>query len=151
MTEGVVGSNSGVSAWLISKLNRWTIYLRLDLLEAECGDIPLPDSATEVVDQRNQRTRSSENGLLSISSEIRTVSLSGSGLPATVMHPSFTTVVRFALLTVAVPAAFLFFSPFWNQVLVAETPDSNFGLYPFIATCFCVPCLSVWLEFWGRR
>lgn len=114
-------------------------------------DMQLRDSAPEVADHQDQKSPASENGPLWTSSAIWTIGLLGFGLPSLVMNPSFTTLVRFAFLIVAIPAAFMFFGPYWDQVLFEKTPYSEIGKYLFLATCCCVPLLSVWLGFRDRR
>lgn len=108
-------------------------------------------SAIEVVDCGNDTTRSSENGQLWSSNAIWVVGMIGFGLPSIAMSPSFTTVIRFALLIVTIPAAFMFFGPYWNLVLFPESQYSDVGMYLFFVTCVCVPFLSVWLGFRDRR
>ena len=42
----------------------------------------------------------------------------------------------------AAGAAFLFFGPFWGEVLFRGTRYSEWGLWPFVATCVAIPILG---------
>jgi len=74
----------------------------------------------------------------------------GFGLPSVILRPSFVTIARCVLLAFAIPAAFLCFGPYWAEELFSDTSYSDLGVYPFIATCICIPFLSVWLGFRDR-
>ena len=111
----------------------------------------LRDSTAECVDRKFSDTQSQNDVALWTSRAIWVIGLVGFGLPSVVMNPSFSTVVRFALLIIALPAAFMIFGPLWGNVLFAKTAYTDLGIYPFFATCFCVPLLSVWLGFRDRR
>ncbi len=78
------------------------------------------------------------------------IGIVGLGLPSLCMRPSFVTVIRFGLFIIAIPAAFMFFGPYWDQVLFAGSDRSSLGLYLFFASCICVPLLSVYFGFRDR-
>jgi hypothetical protein len=58
---------------------------------------------------------------------------------------------RCILLIAAVPMAFVFFGPFWDEVLFRSTRLRNFGLYPFLVTCAAVEIISVVLALSDRK
>jgi hypothetical protein len=92
-----------------------------------------------------------ENSSLWPTSMIWLIGLLGFGLPSVCMRPSFSTVVRFGLLIVSLPTAFILFGPCWAEVIFVGTRYSGLGIYPFIATCILIPFLSVWLGFRDRH
>ena len=49
------------------------------------------------------------------------------------------------LLCPAIPVAFLFFGPFWGEVLFSKPPISEWGNAPFLLCCLAVPLTSILL------
>lgn len=58
---------------------------------------------------------------------------------------------RCLVLVLTILAAFLFFGPFWGEVLFRHTAGSERGLYPFILICVGVEYISVVLAIRDRR
>ena len=54
-------------------------------------------------------------------------------------------------LVAIVPISFVFFGPFWDAVLFANTSYDQFGFYPFVASCVLVLLASVWRGLLDRR
>jgi len=51
--------------------------------------------------------------------------------------------LAFLLLILGIPIAFALFGPLWALVIFRDTTYSEFGLYPFIATCIIIPITSL--------
>lgn len=73
------------------------------------------------------------------------------GLPSLKMRRSAVGIYRFLVLLLMIPVGFAFFGPFWGEILFAGTTYAEAGLYPFVATCFITPVLSVWCGFRDRQ
>jgi hypothetical protein len=51
-----------------------------------------------------------------------------------------------------IPVAFLFFGPFWGEVLFRASPAwREFGLYPFVLTCVAIEAVSIILALQDRK
>ena len=73
------------------------------------------------------------------------------GLPSLMMRRSAAGIARFFVLLLQIPVGFAFFGPIWGEILFAGTAYVESGLYPFVATCFITPSLSVWCGFRDRQ
>jgi hypothetical protein len=58
---------------------------------------------------------------------------------------------RCLCLAPVIPLAFLFFGPFWGEVLFPASSWSELGLYPFALTCLVVEIASVLLALRDRK
>lgn len=58
---------------------------------------------------------------------------------------------RCVCLTTIVSASFLFFGPFWGEVLFPSSSWSELGVFPFVLTCVAVEVVSIVLAVGDRR
>lgn len=71
------------------------------------------------------------------------IGLAVPGLPSMLIRRDRVGLARMLVLAVSVPIGFIFFGPVWGEWLFANTQIREWGLYPFLILCVCVPILSV--------